>query len=133
MVKDFLRIINDEHNQEHAGHSFIEFDMDDFMIYLPGTARHHPYEMTGLQNLSQDGHKEYLIDGTISMHGERERYIEGVTFDILSIGTYGKDNQEVSGVWIQTKLNKDSDIYYRLRKPHKYYEIGRASCRERVF
>ena len=97
VVKDFLRIINDEHNQEHAGHSFIEFDMDDFMIYLPGTARHHPYEMTGLQNLSQDGHKEYLIDGTISMHGERERYIEGVTFDILSIGTYGKDNQEVSG------------------------------------
>ena len=95
--------------------------MDEFMIYLPGTSLHHPYEMTGLQNILESGHKEYLLDGILNFDGEDKRYIEGVPFETVSIGSYGDNHQEIM-VWIQSKANTKSNVYYRLRKPHSAYE-----------
>ena len=121
VVREFQELLTYEHNAEHAEHSFVEFDMDEFMIYLPGTNLHHPYEMTGLQNILESGHKEYLLDGILSFDGEDKRYIEGVPFETVSIGSYGDNHQEIT-VWIQTRANTKSDVYYRLRKPHSAYE-----------
>lgn len=121
VIRKFQELLNYEHNAEHAGHSFVEFDMDEFMIYLPGTNLHHPYEMTGLQNILESGHKEYLLDGILIFEGEDKRYIEGVPFETVSIGSHGDNHQEIT-VWIQTRANTKSDVYYRLRKPHSAYE-----------
>ena len=121
VVREFQELLNYEHNAEHAAHSFVEFDMDEFMIYLPETSLHHPYEMTGLQNNLESGHKEYLLDGILSFYGEDKRYIEGVPFETVSIGSYGDNHKEIT-VWIQSKANTKSNVYYRLRKPHSAYE-----------
>lgn len=120
VVREFQDALTYEHNAEHAEHSFVEFDMDEFMIYLPGTNLHHSYEMTGLQNILESGHKEYLLDGILSFDGEDKRYIEGVPFETVSIGSYGHNLQDIT-VWIQTRINSKSDVYYRLRKPHSAY------------
>lgn len=100
---------------------YIEFDLTEFVVYLPQDVR-HAYELRGLQNFAaKPGHSCMLFDGILSA-GSQRRYVQAVPFEICSIGNYGKENHTVGGdVWIQSTFNKKADVYYRLKTPASEY------------
>ena len=101
---------------------FIEFELSNFVIYLPPTSANHPNELRPLQSLAtQSGHSHLLMDGFLSAGGLKH-YVQAVPFEICSIGNYGEDMHEVGNeIWIQSALNIKTDIFYRLTEPAKEY------------
>ncbi|KAG0644907.1 DNA (cytosine-5)-methyltransferase 1 [Hyphodiscus hymeniophilus] len=103
------------------GEDYQEFELEDFAIYLP-RASQHPYELRGLQDFaSKVGHASMLFDGILRA-GSHRRYVQGVPFEICSIGNYGKELHTVDGeIWIKSLFNKKSTLYYRLKAPSGEY------------
>ena len=101
---------------------FIEFDLTDFSIYLPGTNTHHPFELRSLHTLTSRCHAKFLFDGILSF-GNSRNYVEGVPFGICSIGNYGTEDLDSTEteVWLQSDFNAKSRIFYRLRRPASEY------------
>ncbi len=112
--------MGDKCNAELDGNEFKEVLLEDFLVYLPASSNDHPYEMVGMQNLFQNGHSQYVLDGVLSVGGER-RYVEGAHFNTVSVGGYGGDHEEVTGIWIQTMTGAKWEVYYRLGRPHRHY------------
>jgi DNA (cytosine-5)-methyltransferase 1 len=100
---------------------FTEFELTDFAIYLPPKF-YHSHELRGLQDLaSKVDHSRMLFDGILCA-GSQRRYVQAVPFEICSIGNYGKEIHTVGGdIWIQSSLNKESDLFYRLKSPSPEY------------
>ncbi|KAL3426131.1 cytosine-specific methyltransferase [Phlyctema vagabunda] len=101
---------------------FVQIELSDFTVYLPPKNTHHPYEMRPLDHLaSRTGSSVFLFDGFLSI-GQKRHYVEGVPFEICSLGNYGKDHHCVGDqIWIQSRLNKTNDIYYHLNAPSPEY------------
>jgi DNA (cytosine-5)-methyltransferase 1 len=128
-IEELRRAIDEEEDSQRAGNKaiydgedFDEFELTEFAIYLPPNL-HHPYELRGLQDFaSKAGCSIMLFDGILCA-GPHRRYVQGVPFEICSIGNYGKEFHTVGGdIWIQTTFNKKSDLYYRLRAPSPEYQ-----------
>ena len=64
----------------------------------------------------------FLFDGYLSV-GDRKKYLQGVTFSLLSIGGFENLASSTVGddIWIQSHEGKRSDIWYRLGKPSAEY------------
>ncbi|RDW68006.1 hypothetical protein BP6252_09402 [Coleophoma cylindrospora] len=109
-------------HEASAYDDFIEFELNEFAIYLPGSSVHHPFEFRSLSQLAtENGHSLFLFDGVLSV-GEERRYVQGVPFLICSIGNYEPEHASVDGhVWIQSTHNTKSNIYYRLKAPASEY------------
>ncbi|KAG9246190.1 S-adenosyl-L-methionine-dependent methyltransferase [Calycina marina] len=102
---------------------FKEIDLTDFSVYLPGTNAHHAYELRSLADLgTSSGHAVLLFDGNLKIENI-EYYVEGVPFDKCSIEGYGTPAElhEIGAVWLKSKLNSGSKVYYRLRIPAAEY------------
>jgi DNA (cytosine-5)-methyltransferase 1 len=115
------REIADSDNESEGG--FIEFDLSNFVAYLPDN-KYRPFEFVGLQDLAtRSAHSCFLFDGILSTgNGELQRYVQGVPFQICSIGNYGKSHDEVGGnVWIQSDFNAGTEVYYHLKSPAPEY------------
>ncbi|KAK6597004.1 cytosine-specific methyltransferase [Botrytis cinerea] len=100
---------------------FVEFELAEFSIYMPDTAL-YGHELRGLQDLaSKLGHSCFLFDGVLSL-GNFRYYVQGVPFKVCSIGNYGEEFDDVDGaIWLQSDLNIETNIYYRLKKPASEY------------
>jgi DNA (cytosine-5)-methyltransferase 1 len=103
--------------------AFVEYELTDYSVYLPGVAVRGAFEMRALQNLvTKTGNSWYCFDGILKSGG-MQRYVQCVPFNVCSIGNYGPEHHEVGdNIWIQSTLNKGSDLYYRLKKPSSVYE-----------
>ncbi|RDW73760.1 hypothetical protein BP5796_07202 [Coleophoma crateriformis] len=101
---------------------FIEFELNEFSIYLPGSNVHHSFEFRSLSQLATEvGNSSFLFDGVLSV-GDERRYVQGVPFLICSIGNYEPEHASVDGhIWIQSTHNTRSNIYYRLKAPALEY------------
>lgn len=100
---------------------FEEISLSDFSVYHPPSSAHRPFELQGLQNLTLLGNSGLMFDGVLSV-GENRRYVERVAFEICSIGHYGQEHHEVeSAIWLQSQLNSQKDVYYKLSTPSTEY------------
>lgn len=115
--------------------SFIEVDLEDFSIYRPHRfvnrrtkdkgKEEKPLanEFMSLHDINRSGEKLWLMDGIIR-YGQKRQYVQGVPFEILSIGGYedlGLDSIK-SDIWIQSVNGKRLDIWYRLKTPALEYK-----------
>lgn len=100
---------------------FVEFALSDFSVYLPQN-RHHTFEMRPLNHLSSKlKANEFLFDGILSV-GKTRHYVQGVPFNVCSIGNYGEEQHTVGdNIWIQSHHNARKEIYYRLGAPAPDY------------
>ncbi|ELR06200.1 DNA methyltransferase Dim-2 [Pseudogymnoascus destructans] len=126
VVKDFQELVKQENpsglNASYGDDKFLEIELSQFFIYLPGTNGHHAYEMTGLQDLiTRPGNPLYCFDGILSVGGQK-RYVQGVPFKLVSVAGYGIEFDEVEHVWIKSCANSRSNVYYRLKEPHPHYK-----------
>lgn len=124
---------------------FISIDLNDFSIYRPQQISARPIskisdsnvsertrsnELVSLHDLCDRGSNCFLFDGTVSYgeNGQQQRYVQGVPFEILSIGTYEDVKIHAVGadIWLQSITGKSSKIWYRLKRPAaeylRYYE-----------
>jgi len=86
------------------GDDFVEFELSNFVVYLPPSSKWHGSEMRGLQFLTTKAHPSFLFDGILRA-GNKTNYVQGVPFEICSIGNYGEDVHEVgSNIVILTNL-----------------------------
>jgi DNA (cytosine-5)-methyltransferase 1 len=108
---------------DQKGDEFLELELSEFSIYLPGTTMYHGLEMRGLQDLAtRTANSCYCFDGVLSW-GKSKAYVQNVFFDICSIGRYGKEFDSIGDqIWIQSKHNHRKDVYYRLKTPSIEYE-----------
>ncbi|KAH8880349.1 hypothetical protein GQ53DRAFT_604392, partial [Thozetella sp. PMI_491] len=107
-------------NNPALDQAFIEFDLSNFCIYLDSSS--YPMEMRPLHNLAtKAAHDTFYFDGSLS-RGESRYFVRGVKFSMLPIGNYGPTHSTVAGeIWIQSALNAESGVYYRLKTPASEY------------
>lgn len=127
VVKEFEGSVKQENpsglNASYGDDKFLEIELSQFFIYLPGTNGHHAHEMTGLQDLlTRAGNPSYCFDGILSVVGGQKRYVEGVPFKLVSVAGYGTEFDEVEHIWIKSCANSRSNVYYRLKDPHPHYK-----------
>ena len=65
----------------------------------------------------------FCFDGLIC-DGVKRRYVQGVPFEVLSIGGYGDLDRSTVGseIWIQSVDGQKSGVWYRLRTPAVEYQ-----------
>ncbi|KAG9232357.1 hypothetical protein BJ875DRAFT_405092 [Amylocarpus encephaloides] len=104
---------------------FIEIELSSFSVYHPSDNYNHANRLTGLQFMhTKLGKASFAFDGILSV-GNIRRYVQGVRFDAVPIGNYGKDRHSVEGnIWIYSIRNAktESGIYYKLKSPAPEYE-----------
>ena len=125
VIRDFMEEIERQKSGAptiSGDKDFVEFDLNDFSIYLPESVVFYPGTMTGLQNLAtKSANSWYCFDGILSL-GQQKHYVQRVLFKVCSIGNYGREIDSVGDeIWIQSERNQHSDIYYRLRAPSDKY------------
>lgn len=111
--------------------AFTEVDLEDFCIYRPHKFSKH-YEAKSEKSLSNEfaslnekkatGEKHWLFDGVVR-YGDSRRYVQGIPFDILSIGAYEDTELHTVGsnIWIQSVNGQRLDVWYRLKSPALEY------------
>lgn len=69
------------------------------------------------------GVNRFYFDGVVSYSG-RQRYIQKVPFELLSIGSYEEPERSTVGpyIWIQSIQGMESDVWYRLKTPAAEYK-----------
>jgi DNA (cytosine-5)-methyltransferase 1 len=110
-------------DSEPENMEYIEFELSDFEIYLPREDNlQNSSGLRGLEYLhARVAHSSYLFDGILSTADAR-CYVQGVPFETCSIGNYGKENHSVdSNIWIQSNVNRESNIWYLLKSPSREY------------
>lgn len=118
---DRQRLAMPKSKRTSPSNDYEELELSNFVVYLPDN-RHHPFELWSLQDLaSKTAYPCFLFDGILSV-GNVQRYVEGVPFDLCSIGNYGEDLHDVGdNIWIRSTLLAGSEIYYRLKSPAPEY------------
>lgn len=103
------------------------------MIYRPHRPHRHnkssatemplANELVSLNEINEFGVKNFYFDGVICYAG-RQRYVQKVPFEILSIGGYEEAERSTAGpyVWIQSTEGQESDVWYRLKSPAAEYK-----------
>lgn len=127
----------DDGDTDTNGDAFVEADLRDFVIYRP----HKPFrrtktsiteyplanELVSLHEINENVAKYFYLDGVICYAG-RQRYIQKVQFEILSIGGYEEPERSTVDpyVWIQSVEGAKLGVWYRLKEPaveyKRYYE-----------
>ena len=80
-------------------------------------------ELVSLNEINENGVKHFYFDGVICYAG-RQRYVQKVPFELLSIGGYEEPERSTVGpyIWIQSIEGTRSDVWYRLRTPAAEYK-----------
>ncbi|KAL7271140.1 hypothetical protein RUND412_006122 [Rhizina undulata] len=122
VLKDFL--VDDTLDEPESETSFFHsYRLDEFSVYYPH-GRRLSCELAVLSSLSFKGEHILLFDGVLT-DGETSRYVEGVPFDVLSVGNYlDTTKHDVNGnVWIQSSISREmGDVWYELGTPSSTYE-----------
>ncbi|KAI0160133.1 S-adenosyl-L-methionine-dependent methyltransferase [Xylariaceae sp. FL1272] len=104
-------------------HDFIEFELDDFSIYID--TKDYPNELRPLQHLNtRHTTSEMYFDG-ILRYEDTEFYVKKARFSKLPIGNYEVANHTVGDqIWIHSALNErlGREVYYKLRSPSTEYK-----------
>lgn len=103
------------------------FALEAYSIYRPKAKVTDTYhgrsgELVALDQLTRDGCQQVLFDGVL-VNGLTKRYVQGVTFKVLSIDGYGADDihDTTDRLWIQTTIGRRSNTWYRLGAPSMVY------------
>ena len=109
----------------------------DFVVYreLKIARRHQRLEespraneLVCLHEINEWNVQCFYFDGLIR-HGGKDEYVQGIPFELLSIGGYGElshPNLSVD-IWIQSKNGKKYGIWYHLLSPAEEYRAYHAS------
>ncbi|UNI17825.1 DNA (cytosine-5-)-methyltransferase [Purpureocillium takamizusanense] len=99
----------------------IEYDLDDFAAYCDATA--YPCEMRPLHQLdTKMGVRNLYFDGVLSIGGQHRIFVRRVPIAAMPIGNYGTQHDTAQGhIWLQSELNRNRSIYYKLGKPAREY------------
>ena len=108
----------------------------DFVIYRePKTIRRHQRleefpranELVSLHEINEWNVQCFCFDGVIR-HGGKDEYVQGVPFELLSIGGYGELSNPILSVdiWIQSKNGKKYGVWYHLTSPALEYRAYHA-------
>ncbi|KAL8724103.1 MAG: hypothetical protein Q9166_008136 [cf. Caloplaca sp. 2 TL-2023] len=120
---------------------FISIDLDHFSIYRPHqvlarqsskistsnfTEKTRSNELVSLQDLNdRGGNSTFCFDGILSVgkDRQRQRYVQKVPFETLSIGAYEDTTLHTVGpdIWLQSTAGISSNIWYRLKTPATEY------------
>lgn len=118
-------ISNSNSNSSSSTSDFVEIELTDFSIYMPGDSTRHAWRLCGLQNLwAKIANSRHVFDGIISYEGQ-SYWVERVPFSICSIGNYGIESDHVDGqIWLQSAYNeyRKTDVFYRLKTPSPPYK-----------
>ena len=113
--------------------TFVEADLRDFVIYRPHKSYRHSNgnvtewplanELVSLHEISENRVKHFYFDGVICYAG-RQRYVQKVPFEILSIGGYEEPERSSVGpyIWIQSVEGAKRFVWYRLVHPAEEYK-----------
>ena len=79
--------------------------------------------MVSLHEINENGVKHFYFDGVICYAG-RQRYVQKVPFEILSIGGYEEPERSSVGpyIWIQSIQGAKRCVWYRLGHPADEYK-----------
>jgi len=100
---------------------FVSYILEDFTIYHAKDRVRAGNEMAMLSDLAV--HDSLLFDGVLT-NGKTRHFLQGITFNKLSIGQYlVPEKHHVKGaIWIQSFAGKaKSDTWYELGHPSKAY------------
>ncbi|KAJ6441264.1 AAC(3) family N-acetyltransferase [Purpureocillium lavendulum] len=98
----------------------IEYDLDEFAAYCDSAA--YPCEMRPLHQLDTKLGVRLYFDGILSIGGQQRVFVKRVPIAAMPIGNYGTQHDTAQGhVWLQSDLNRNRSIYYRLGKPAREY------------
>lgn len=122
----------DNSDTDPNGDAFVEADLEDFVIYRPykkrstkGSATEIPLanELVSLHEINEARVNKFFFDGVITYSG-RQRYVQEVPFELLSIGGYEEPERSTVGpyLWIQSIEGTESDVWYRLKTPAAEYK-----------
>ncbi|KAL8938525.1 MAG: hypothetical protein Q9216_003855 [Gyalolechia sp. 2 TL-2023] len=119
---------------------FISVDLDNFSVYRPHeiyskrpskildsamSEKPRANELASLHELNGRRSDSFLFDGTVIFgdNDEHKRYVQQVSFENLSIGSYEDTDVHTVGrdIWLQSVAGKSSNIWYRLRFPAMEY------------
>lgn len=112
-------LMNTIESQDLMDDDFLEFDLQDFSIYIDSVI--YPNELRPLQSLNKSD--RFFFDGMVS-RGNTRFYLKRVAFRELPVGNYGADYDSVTGqIWIRSLLNEKlkKEIYYKLGSPSVEY------------
>ncbi|CAG8950928.1 hypothetical protein HYFRA_00003145 [Hymenoscyphus fraxineus] len=123
LIREIRRIkAESPSDRSEESNEFFEIELSDFSVYSPDK-KTHGLKLNGLQHLhTRKGNPVFLFDGILSV-GDMRHYVEGIPFQEVPVGNYGKDLHTVGGeIWIRSNLNQKYEIYYRLKNPSKEYK-----------
>ncbi|KAI9845394.1 MAG: DNA methyltransferase Dim-2 [Sclerophora amabilis] len=130
------RRVLDEFLVEQEGNNTAVFDgaaytnvkLENFSVYQDnkgdGTRGSRPCELVPLHHLCvKRSNHVYQFDGVLS-NGERRRWVQRVSFSLLSIGGYGDREQHSIRdlIWLQSQNGERYDTWYQLGTPAPEYE-----------
>lgn len=109
--------------------------LSQFNVYRPmkspkstnGIPENHWYrhsggsELIGLHELNRRGCDRLLFDGTLKL-GMVERYVQGISFSLLSIDGYDDLNTSKISAWIQSPKAIVAGVWYQLQDPSPEYK-----------
>ncbi|KAL8952499.1 MAG: hypothetical protein Q9222_001602 [Ikaeria aurantiellina] len=139
VLKDVLE--SEENCSVFEADDFISVTLDGFSIYRPHQTRARQKsqicnlttvektksnELVSLHELQDRGSSAFLLDGVISYGTsyQHKRYVQGVPFETLSIGSYENTTSYTVGsdIWVQSIAGKGSNVWYRLNRPAIEYQ-----------
>lgn len=101
---------------------FLELQLNDFAVYR--VDKKYPEEMRPLNQLDTEPNSRPLyFNGTLT-NGTKSAYVRGVCIHTLPIGNYGHESKDETrdNIWLQSELNAESDVYYKLGTPAAEYK-----------
>ncbi|PHH85182.1 hypothetical protein CDD83_783 [Cordyceps sp. RAO-2017] len=101
---------------------FTEYRLDDFAVYCD--TRAYPCEMRPLYHLdTKNALGDFYFSGILSNDGQDKVFVKRVPIAAMPIDNYGDlSKHTVQGhLWLESRLNRGAQIYYRLGRPAKEY------------
>ena len=102
--------------------NFIEYDLDQFAVYCD--TKVYPCEMRSLHHLDTRAEfRNFFFDGVLSVGGQSKTFVKRVPIVAMPIDNYRDlTKHTVRGqIWLQSELNQQHTIYYRLGQPVREY------------
>lgn len=103
--------------------AFVEFQLDNFAVYT--SQKLYPEEMRSLHHLDTrtgTSNGNLFFDGILSV-GDIRYFVKRVPIAALPIDNYGTFTKHTTRgkIWLQSDINVNREIYYRLGTPAKEY------------